>query len=90
MNVVALTGSRRDLHAQEETRQKKPGKRKSVGRKKTNRRKKPIRGRKLMHSKRPAGGSSAQIHQGIGATTTEAGVSMNDVLEDDVTSGRGS
>jgi hypothetical protein len=57
---------------------KKSGKKKSPSRKKTNRRKKPIRRKKATPSKGPSGGSSAQIHQGVGTATAEAGVSMDD------------
>ena len=65
---------------------KKSGKKKSASRKKMNRSKKPIQHKKATHSKGPSGGSSAQIHQGVGAATAEAGVSTNDVPENDVTS----
>jgi hypothetical protein len=58
---------------------KKSGKKESASRKNVNRRKKPIKRKKATHSKGPSGGSSAQIHQGVGAATAEAGVSTNGV-----------
>ena len=45
---------------------KRSGKKKSAIREKVNRRKKPVSHKRPTHSKGPSGGSSAQIHQGVG------------------------
>ncbi len=65
---------------------KKSGKKKSASPKKINRRKKSIQRKKPTHSKGPSGGSSAQIHQGVGTAILEAEVSTNELLESGSTS----
>jgi hypothetical protein len=60
-------------------RKKKPAKKKPTSRKTINSRKKPSHRKKATGSKGPSGGSSAQIHQGVGIAIAEAGASTNDV-----------
>jgi hypothetical protein len=61
-------------------------KKKSANRKKISPQKKPIQRKKPKRSKRSSVSASAQIHQGTGAATVEAGVPTNDVPEHDVAS----
>jgi hypothetical protein len=60
-------------------RTKKPVEKKPTSQKTINRRKKPIQRKKVTRSKGPSGGSSAQIHQGVGIAIAEAEVSTDDV-----------
>jgi hypothetical protein len=64
---------------------KKLSKKKSASRgKKMIRRKKPLPPMKAKRSKGPSGGSSAQIHEGVGAAIPEAENSTKGVLKSDL------
>jgi hypothetical protein len=65
-------------------RKKKPAKKKSANRKNVKRSTKSIQHRKSGHSQGPAGGPSAQIHQGVGIAIAEAEISTNEVSENEV------
>jgi hypothetical protein len=61
-------------------RKRKPAKKKPTSRKTINSRKKTVQRKKqAKRSKGPSGGSSAQIHQGVGIVAREGEVSSNDL-----------
>jgi hypothetical protein len=61
---------------------KKSGKKKSASRKTIIRRKRPVQRKKPIRSEAPSGGSSAQIHQGVGPETGSQSETAPEIPDD--------